>query len=241
MSAKLYHLHHKDYLEDIPFWIKLAQQYGSPILELGCGTGRVTLPLFRQGYEITGVDRDPDMLKILVDETKTSEKINFVQEDFTKLKINNKFPLIFMPCNTYSTLSKENRQITLKMVNHHIEQGGAFSFSLPNPTLLKALPAKSELELEELIIDPNNGDAIQVSSEWENNGKQVMVYWHYDRLLSDGQVIRSTTETIHFLNSISQYSTELESMGYSLRTYGDFDHSPYNEESDYMIMVAEKV
>jgi ubiquinone/menaquinone biosynthesis C-methylase UbiE len=47
MFPQLYHIHHNAHTEDLPFWLKLAQQQGGPVLELGCGTGRVLIPLIQ--------------------------------------------------------------------------------------------------------------------------------------------------------------------------------------------------
>ena len=49
--------------EDLPFWISLANEHGDPILELACGTGRVTLALAQAGFSVTGVDTSEGMLK----------------------------------------------------------------------------------------------------------------------------------------------------------------------------------
>jgi SAM-dependent methyltransferase len=53
------------YAADLPLWEELAERCGGPILELGCGTGRVTLHLARRGHEVIGLDRDPELLAVL--------------------------------------------------------------------------------------------------------------------------------------------------------------------------------
>src|SRR4051812_23513965 len=53
------------YGADLPLWEELAQRCGGPVLELGCGTGRVTLHLARRGHRVVGLDRDPDLLAAL--------------------------------------------------------------------------------------------------------------------------------------------------------------------------------
>ncbi len=53
-----YHAQHQNYLEDLPFWLGLAATQGSPILELGCGSGRVLLPLALAGHRVLGIDND---------------------------------------------------------------------------------------------------------------------------------------------------------------------------------------
>ena len=65
MDPALYHAHHSRHLEDLPFWHWLAMNYPGPILELGCGTGRVLLSLVKSGQLLVGLDRDHAMLAFL--------------------------------------------------------------------------------------------------------------------------------------------------------------------------------
>ena len=62
MLPLLYHAHHNRYKEDLPFWLELAARHGDPVLELGCGSGRVLLALAQDGYQVYGLDNDPGML-----------------------------------------------------------------------------------------------------------------------------------------------------------------------------------
>ena len=64
MFPQLYHAHHNRSLEDLPFWLELAAQAGDPILELGCGTGRVLIPLAQAGYHTIGLDNDPSHAEV---------------------------------------------------------------------------------------------------------------------------------------------------------------------------------
>jgi len=60
--SRYYDLENADFTEDLDYWLDLAEEHGDPILELGCGTGRVLLNLARRGHAITGLDNSPDML-----------------------------------------------------------------------------------------------------------------------------------------------------------------------------------
>jgi len=53
------------YEADLPLWEELAGRHGGPVLELGCGTGRVALHLARRGHEVIGLDQDPELLAVL--------------------------------------------------------------------------------------------------------------------------------------------------------------------------------
>jgi len=107
----LYHAHHISYNEDLLFWLELAAQNGKQALELGCGTGRVLLPLAQSGIAITGIDNDPDMLAFLrqslPEGLQPAPRIEAA--DMTAFDLGQRFPLVISPCNTWSTLSAEAR------------------------------------------------------------------------------------------------------------------------------------
>src|SRR5438874_377731 len=60
--ARFYDLDHAGFADDLDFWRNLARQIGGPVLEVGCGSGRVLLPLARAGFEVVGIDTSAPML-----------------------------------------------------------------------------------------------------------------------------------------------------------------------------------
>ena len=86
LSAKYYDDAYavKPDLVDLPFYVDLAKQIGGPILEMGCGTGRLLLPIAHAGIEIHGLDNAPAMLTILLSGSKTSRKKSVAKSRFTK-------------------------------------------------------------------------------------------------------------------------------------------------------------
>lgn len=241
MLAELYHAHHRLYREDIPFWEALAAQQGGPTLELGCGTGRVLLALAEAGHTVHGLDNDPDTLAVLerrLGERKLSNA-EYQQADMMDFNIETHFALILLPCNTYSTLSAPQRRATLARVQQHLAPGGLFAASMLNPMRLSDLPEIGEPELEETIAHPQSGNPVQVSSAWQRVDEGVQVYWHYDHLLPDGQVERSTATQQHGLASVDDYQNEISAAGFELKDrYGDFERAAYSSNSPYYIFVA---
>ncbi len=61
-NGRHYDLTNRDIVEDIPFYLNQVRKYGEPVLELACGTGRITIPLAEQGIQITGLDITDSML-----------------------------------------------------------------------------------------------------------------------------------------------------------------------------------
>ncbi|MCH7479978.1 MAG: class I SAM-dependent methyltransferase [Chloroflexi bacterium] len=241
MLAELYHAHHRLYREDIPFWQGLAAQQGGPILELGCGTGRVTLELAGEGHEVYGLDNDADTLAVLQRRLSESDLPNvaYRQADMTEFSLKSKFPLIILPCNTYSTLSAQQRLVTLECVQKHLAAGGLFAASMLNPARVLELPESGEPELEETIVHPRSGQPVQVSSAWQRGESSFQVIWHYDHMLPDGKVERTTVTANHELASTEDYQHELQQAGFELKdVYGDFEEGSYHADSPYFIFVA---
>jgi SAM-dependent methyltransferase len=235
----LYDLHHATHLEDLPLWLSLAEQFGDPLLELGCGTGRVLLPLARAGHRTVGLDRDPAMLAYLLRFKDLPTHSHVFCADMTAYRLDLLFALALLPCNTYSTLTASERVKTLRLARAHLQPGGLFVASLANPMLLEKVPATGETEVEQVFFYPQSGHPIQVSSAWQRSTDIFIVIWYYDHLYPDGRVERLTLRQEHHLASLEKYQAEIEGCGFtSLTTLGDFDRSPYNVRSPHLILLA---
>jgi SAM-dependent methyltransferase len=242
MFPQLYHAHHNHHSEDLPFWLKLAAQQAGPIFELGCGTGRVMLALARAGYTMFGLDNDAAMLDLLQMQVSPdlASRCHFFQADMAAFHLERQFALILLPCNTFSALSPTTRRVALAHIRQHLSTNGLFVASLPNPAVLIRLPQRADEEIEEIIPHPIDGEPVQVSSAWQRSAGYFTNTWHYDHLLPDGRVERLTTQIRHTLLSVESYADEFRRAGLRIETlYGDFDQSPYTENSPSLIILAQ--
>jgi SAM-dependent methyltransferase len=242
MLPLLYHTHHSQHLEDLPFWLELAAQCGDPVLELGCGTGRVLMPLAQAGYRSIGIDRDLDRLRFLkanIRDVKLSPWL--IGADITRFNLALQISLIILPCNTFSTLQKNERQAFLECVHKHLFPGGYFAVSIPNPENLADLPARSTGEPEDEFTHPQTGNPVQVSSSWRRTKHTFNLTWTYDHLYPNGRVERFTVETVHQIIPTSGYLDEIRAAGLEvIDVYGNFDRSPYQNDSPYLICLAQR-
>lgn len=216
-------------------------QFGSPVLELGCGSGRVLLPLAAAGYRLVGVDRDLDALKLLT--SKIAERrrslIDIVAADFLACPFAGRFPLILAPCNTLSTLQSEELPRLLVQIRSLLRPDGRFAASMPNPVGLARLPEEGEQEVEAVLADPGGEDGLQVSSTWQRDGNQVTFIWLYDRLKSDGLVTRTEVRDVHHIVSREEWHQHFISSGFFVEgEYGDFSRTPYRDSSPHLILVV---
>jgi SAM-dependent methyltransferase len=241
MFPALYHAHHSRHMEDLPFWLSLAQEVPGPLLELGCGTGRLLAPLAAAVTPTFGLDRDLGMLKFFKSRISPdlTLSVRVFAADMTAFALHLRFPLIILPCNTYSTLLPGARLAVLECVCRHLHPAGRFCASLPNPAALARLPRRGDSELEDEFFHPLDGEPVQVSSAWERMHGRLAIRWHYDHLLPDGRVERLTAETSHSMEPVSTLLDELLTAGFKvIETFGDYDRSPYHSDSPYWIFSA---
>lgn len=235
----LYHAHHMQHMEDFPFWLNLANRYGDPILELGCGSGRLLLPLAEAGYQVYGLDHHSGMLSLLKDRLGENlrQHTHLCLADLTAFHFGIRFPLILLPCNTFSTLNSTQRKANLARVKEHLQPSGRYAFSLPNPTALESISPEGDPETEDFFLHPIDGEPVQVSSSWSRSKTHFTVYWYYDHLLSDGTIERSTVEVGHELINTQTYLAEIGAAGLEIvEIYGDYDGTAYHDDAPYLIL-----
>ena len=243
LNPLIYHHHHSKKIEDIPFWLELAKEAGDPILELGCGTGRVISQLAQLGQRVVGLDLSFEMLAFLKGNLSIQVLglVDIFQADLGDFQLGRKFSLIFLACNTLSTLQKETRAKAFMRVQEHLAEGGLFAASVPNPLQLERLPVFGESEIEEIISHPESGNPLQISSEWERFDRDMVFRWHYDQLFPDGRVERYTIEVKHTLTTLEEYQAEMQAAKLNpVEIFGDFDRTKFNQDSPYLIVLARK-
>jgi SAM-dependent methyltransferase len=240
----LYDAHHSTHTEDIPFWLSIAQRHASqPVLELGCGSGRVAVALAQAGCSVVGLDIDPEMLFVLQKRLDDLPEIclPFVQADMTDFHLELTFSAILLPCNTLSTFSAAERQKIFDLTASHLQPEGWFAASIPNPDYLRLLPTTSPPEIEDVFKHPLDQEPVQVSSSWKRDREFFTVTWNYDHLLPDGRVERTNVRVRHSLEPLSIYQEQLKAAVLTLKeTYGDFDGSVYTLDSPNLILVAQR-
>src|SRR5437899_570607 len=120
----------KGRLQDVAFYRDAVRDFGDPILELGCGTGRITMALAEAGKRITGLDLSGRMLERAVKKrgalrVEARERVHFVQGDMAGFDLGEKFRLVIIPFRPFQHLLEVRQQLDcLECVRKHLASGG---------------------------------------------------------------------------------------------------------------------
>jgi SAM-dependent methyltransferase len=121
----------------LDFYRRQISRYGEPVLELACGSGRLTIPLAEDGIDITGLDISKEMLALA--KRKASERgidIPFIRGDIRKFGLRKRFKFIFIPAQSLSHLhEQEEMEDCFSCVQRHLTKDGRFLIELFNPSL----------------------------------------------------------------------------------------------------------
>jgi SAM-dependent methyltransferase len=124
---------------DLPFYLELAKKIGGPVLELACGTGRVLLPIAREGIAIHGVDKSASMLEVLEDNLKREPKdvrelVSVVAGDMRTFWSNRKYSLVMIPFRPMQHMyTVEDQLSALSTAAFHLDDGGILAFDVFYP------------------------------------------------------------------------------------------------------------
>jgi SAM-dependent methyltransferase len=126
---------------DIDFYAGLARRTGGPVLELGCGTARVALPLAMAGFEVTGIDLSAPMLavarrKLLSAPQAVRERLTLIEADMTAIDLDRRFGCVIVPFRSFQQLLTVNLQrAVLRVMRRHLRPGGRVALHLYDPRL----------------------------------------------------------------------------------------------------------
>lgn len=249
--ARYYDLTHTALVEDIPYLLGLAAETGGPILELGCGSGRLLLPLLQAGHAVVGVDNSAEMLTMAQNKlahlpAELAARAQLVAGDMRNLRLTDAaagpFGLIVLPYNTAMHLSPGDLVQTLAGCKRYLAGNGRFLIDVSNPFTVAATPNDRMVTLENVLTDPETGDTVlQFASNWLDDVAQILhVTWLYDTTpVAGGPVSRTVAQFAYHYLFPHQWQMILADAGLNVqKMLGDYHKIPFMEESNRLIILA---
>lgn len=225
----------------MPFWLALVKQSGAPVLELGCGTGKVAIPIAEAGFEAVGIDLSEDMLREAHRKTAGRDlPVHFQLEDMRSFMLDCKFSLIALPSNNLShLLTYQAAEACFSRVADHLEEDGVFVIDafVPSLWLLTKNPDEDEILSEYDDPDGKGRVSVVVRSLYEHN-TQI-------RRNTTIQRTEGAPDVVGHLNMRMYFPQELEALlhysGFEISgKYGGYDKEPFSTTSSKQIILARK-
>lgn len=240
-GASFYDVHSLGLEGDVQFYLEEARKTGTPVLEIGCGTGRILLPSAQAGNTIVGLDRSPDMLAVLRGKLAkltpdVQARVELIEGDMRDFSLGRLFNLITIPYRAFLHLltPKAQRQ-ALECIRKHLTDDGRLVFNIFDPNLEMIASALSltgtNLRRDTEFIHPETGNQVIVwySGQYEPESQLLNAYFIFEEIDTQGKVVQKTYSPLT-LRYVHRYEMRylLELSGYKVEAlYGDFQRGPF--------------
>jgi ubiquinone/menaquinone biosynthesis C-methylase UbiE len=229
---------------DVPFWTRLASHAGGDVLELGCGTGRVSFPLAKSGVDLVGVDRSEKMLARARQRpsrtSRTAGSVSFVRADIRQLPFKRaRFSMVLAPYGVLQSLIRERDLIeTLESVGHVLKTGGTFGIDL-----VPDVPQWREYDNKVQLRGRAKGGArlTLIESVRQDRRRRLTTFQQEYIERRGGRESRHRFELTFRTLTIAQLSARLERAGFRVdAVLGDYRGRPWDARADVWILLAKK-
>ncbi len=244
--ARYYDAEHLSKTDDLIMYSSLADQYGDPIFEFGCGTGRVMLHLAQEGHIVHGIDIETSMLDRARHKVESlphlRDRLTFIHGDILKHKTDQRYKLVLVTYNGLLHFREQEQQIeVLTRLRALTDPDGALVLDLPNPADSFAAQDTDAIILDSTFIDPETGHLLmQYSTSHLDRTEQLLhVTWIYDEVTGDGTVKRTFAPVIFRYFFYPELCLLLDKTGFAVAdVYGSADFEPFEDGCERMIVVA---
>lgn len=226
-----------DFAFDLEFYKKWCGKNPGPVLELCCGTGRLTLPLKKAGIDIMGLDFSDSMLERA--KKKAADErldIELVQGDMRTFKLGKKFSTIFIPFNSLqNTYTISDVALVLQNVRDHLAPDGLFLFDLFNPSIhMMVEREKKEMEAFRFHLDDGQPIVVHERCNYDSASQVNRVKWTFT--IGEEEFVEQLDMRCFFpleMDALLRYNN-----WDILEKFGSFDEERFHSKSSKMIYVC---
>ncbi|MBV9279031.1 MAG: class I SAM-dependent methyltransferase, partial [Chloroflexi bacterium] len=177
--AALYDLEHEDFDDDVQFYRNVVR--AGPVLEVGAGTGRITLPLVEAGLDVWAVDSSRAMLSRAAGRLADQPNAHLIEATIGELDLEVRFGTAILSLNFLWHLTDlEARLRGLSAVRRHLRDGGTLIVDLSNPHAMADRGGSGEVR-QRLLRPRGRGEVRGFSAAWDDEGEQLLsLHLFYD-------------------------------------------------------------
>jgi SAM-dependent methyltransferase len=251
-DAELYDLvTPNDIFGDVAWYCDIASRSGGPVLELGAGTGRITLAIAARGIAIDALDSHEGMQAALARKLSalpaaTQSLVRIVRGDMARFELERRFALVIVPFRAFlHNLTRDAQLACLRQVHKHLRAGGQIAFNVFHPSLefmsQHAGPLAGVWRWQRNVVR-DDGSLISVSeaNRYDTLKRVVRSQHRYEVYDASGALVRTF---LHALELAYLYPGEIERLlldsGFTdIRIHGGFDGRPLQHDRDELVVVA---
>lgn len=218
-----------------PFYRREAAAAGGPLLELACGTGRLTVPIAADGHDVIGLDASASMLATArAKAVSAGLRIMFIEGDMRQFDLGRRFALIILSCNSLGHMTTPDALLDcLRSISRHLTHRGRFVFDIVNPDV--GLLARSADEV--VSLDLGAPFCVRESATYDRVSQIRTVRWRVTAPSGRVRVLAPLALRQIFPQEVPLL---LEAGGLRLvRRYGNFERGPFCGDCPNQICVAE--
>jgi SAM-dependent methyltransferase len=233
-------------IDDLPLWRDLLTENPGHSLEVGCGTGRVLLPLLQEGFRIDGIDSSANMIQLLIEKAlRLGLEVSAEVQAMEALELDTAYSLIYIPGFSLQMVeSRELLKMALKRFHAQLQAGGKLAISLFFPWEEMEETDPSDWRLRKKVRRPDGTGLDCFQSTLIDLEKQSLIVKNrYVLLDKDRQKVSEEARDIRLLWFYPhELHLLLEESGFQLlETYSDFEKKAMDQFTPYAVFLAEKV
>ena len=240
-------------LGDKEWYTRKAQEYGGSVLELGAGTGRITIPIAQAGVTIVGVDADQGMLaklrrKLSQQPANVQKRVTIAEADMRRLELGQTFRFAIIPFRAFlHNLTTDDQLACLERVRAHLEPGGRLAFNVFHPSLEYMAqhtgPLAGVWRWVSTSALPDGGHILRSeATRYDTVRRRVQSRIRYEHFDTSGNLVRTF---LHHLELAYLYPSDihqlLERSGFEgVEISGDFTGRPFERDTDELVVEAKR-
>lgn len=239
--------------EDVPFFTEIARRTVGPVLDLGCGTGRLSIPLAEAGLEVVGLDISENMIaafrrKLRSCRREIRQRINLVRADMRQFALKQRFACAVCSSNTLLLMGSERSvERALACVARHLRDDGLFVVDVAaiDKTLNAAFARYGSRDVPDATFEMADGTRLQrmhsvrliPARDGRDSERVALTYAYYDEA---GNKLGRRAEELALIDPEKLLAVVERGGLRVMGAFGWYDRRPYSADERKLLILAKK-